>query len=173
MSLEELPEGTPRTTMMPVDTDGCPDIDDMCGRLSHLEKIEQLRREEDAKMSERFSGIREALMRIESRQESDHALILETRDVTLRNNHDLNNGLKTKVTAIARKVGALDASFAKREAEDTAENRARVIREIHTSIDEEAKTGKHRTIEVWAAVIGATVILRELGVITWIVDIFR
>lgn len=186
-SLEELPPGHPTGQLQPTSAGqpclvGCLDEDEqekkamdqeasILARLFNVEKHIQIRIEEDARMAERFDYIKERLDEQNTNIGNLIDKVEKIDDVTTKNNHDLNNGLKSAVqqnTSNVTKISrALQAHLNRVPTED---QRRQEIREL--IIEEKERSGKrnHRTIEILAALITTIVLLGQFGFFTWIVD---
>lgn len=73
-------------------------------RLQTLEKMMQIRMEEDVRMAERFESLHKGQEEQSRRFDALQQLVMEVRDITMKNNIDLNNGLKSEVKQIKRAV---------------------------------------------------------------------
>lgn len=73
-------------------------------RLHALEKMAALRLEEDARMAERFDSLRKGQEDQVKRFDALQQVVLEVRDIAMKNSIDLNNGLKSEVKQIKRAV---------------------------------------------------------------------
>jgi hypothetical protein len=73
-------------------------------RLHALEKMANLRLEEDARMAERFDSLRKGQEEQARRFDALQQLVMEVRDIAMKNSVDLNNGIKSEVKQIRRAV---------------------------------------------------------------------
>lgn len=133
--------------------EGCADVSDIRDlyeeRIAKLEGLAQLSLEEDARMAERFRSLHEGQERMERKLEEIGKEVRVVHEVAQKNSHDLNNGLKSHVKAIARRVGVVERELEEHERQELSPEERRL--EIDTQIDERAKNqreNKHRTIEV-------------------------
>lgn len=115
-------------------------------RLHSLEKMMQLRMEEDARMAERFESLRQGQMD-QAKQFNDlQKVVMEVRDITLRNNADLNNGIKSEVKQIKRAVVKNREDITRKVDEDDYER-------DHPSGTEVKKQHKKHRLEILAFII--------------------
>lgn len=172
------------TRFMKVDceteSEGCLDTSDMglseneiIEKFRILERYNQIRIEEDARMAERFENIKEQLKSQQGTLSKIEDQLDHVDKMTSQNNHDLNNGLKSAVAKNSERISRVERALLKHlNTTPTDEERINEIERIHSNIDERAqeKTSKtkHRTIEKWAALIGITIALEQFGFIDWL-----
>jgi len=144
-------------------------IDKHDEEIKELRKLDQLRREEEARMAERFDQIIQNQKNFEALLAKQSELITETRDLALRNNHDLNNGLKSTVTEMAQRLSRTEAQSNVNKSSLSAHESAspmNVERIVQGVLDKQS-TKKKRTIEIGMGIIVAIVALDSSGIFDW------
>jgi len=145
------------------------DMSNIDRRVTDVEKLIQLRNEEDIRMAERFDALRQGQDRIEAKTDGNTKAIQEVRDIAQKNNRDLNNGLKSKVNELcAEQMKIADALQSHVLTTPSESQRREEIKRVHEEQSEEAGKKKHRTIERLATLIGIVIALDAIGVFDWL-----
>lgn len=182
--LEEVPKGQARSQLVPVNCETCMELDDYIDKhekdIYELKGLESLRREEEARMAERFEQIMTNQKQMSDRLEEQSKQISEVRDIALKNNHDLNNGIKSQIGLIRRAVVKNTKDIAQNGEEiatheagtpSTEETENLVYRVLDKYMDEHSSKRK-RSVEIGIGVIVGIITLSETGVFDWFFSLF-
>lgn len=180
---EEAGKG-PYNPPFPIKCEECMDVEHVvevhARELDQLRKLESLRREEEARMAERFDQIISNQKGMSAGIESNRLTIMEVRDIALKNSHDLNNGLKSQVSQIRKAVvrNAKQISAVDNEVENhlltapTDKELYHLVERVLNQQKEKESTKKMRTMEVGVGAMVGIVTLQQFGFFDWVVSLF-